>query len=189
MTFADYKFLVPSSVRQRLQLNTDYKLALYMWNNPSTYDLPLDIFREIENSITPDDTVLKFIEQFKTHLQSDEAYEHIERLFRAGYCWHFAHLLQNVFGTGTVCNAYPFSHVMWVDKSGIAYDIEGVYVGEALYFIPEPFFHNSLKEFRHLPTYDYAISKEELMAVGKRYCKHMGYEFNTNAFESFVKSE
>ena len=187
MTFADYKALVPSSVQQRLQLNTDYKLALYMYNNPSTYDLPLDIFNNVENSIKPDDTVLKFIEQFKNHLHNDTAYENIERLFRAGYCWHFAHLLQNVFGNGTVCNAYPFSHVVWVDRSCIPYDIEGVYYGEALYLIPEPFFNDNLKEFRHLPNYDYAISKEELQAVGKRYCRHMGYEFNAKAFESFVK--
>lgn len=48
-------------------------------------------------------------------------------LFRAGYCLHFAQMLERVFGRGRVMIAYPIGHCVWEDSNGVTYDIEGVF--------------------------------------------------------------
>lgn len=45
---------------------------------------------------------------------------------------------QGWFGRGEVCWAAPFGHFIWLDNE-TPYDIEGVYYGESLYFIPESY--------------------------------------------------
>lgn len=83
--------------------------------------------------------VLRFIKNFTTHAAATEKeYEIIRQTFRTGYCWHFAHLLKTTFGRGEVCWAAPFGHFIWLDNE-TPYDIEGVYYGESLYFIPESY--------------------------------------------------
>ena len=54
----------------------------------------------------------------------------LRSFFRAGYCYHFARLLQDVFKRGTLCVTEPFGHIVWMDTNGLAYDIEGPYLPE-----------------------------------------------------------
>lgn len=73
--------------------------------------------------------VLNFINDIYDS-QPKENGEAIRRLFHSGYCYYFANMLKIAFGRGTVCLAYPFGHVVWLDTDGIAYDIEGVTISE-----------------------------------------------------------
>lgn len=99
-------------------------------------------------------TVLQFIVDFTCHAtQTEEEYEIIRSTFRAGYCWHFAHILKDTFRRGEVCWAAPFGHFVWVDDNKVPYDIEGLYDGEALYFIPESYLGKYVHDFTHIPGY------------------------------------
>lgn len=73
--------------------------------------------------------VLKFIDEIYAS-QPKENREAIRRLFHCGYCYYFANMLKLAFNRGTVCLAYPFGHVVWLDVDGVAYDIEGVTASE-----------------------------------------------------------
>lgn len=68
----------------------------------------------------PDAQILKFINEFKS--SNPKA---LENVFSNGYCWHFATLLSQLFPNGTVCEAYPCNHIVYV-KESVAYDINGV---------------------------------------------------------------
>lgn len=63
----------------------------------------------------------------------------IHRLFKCGYCYHFAVILQNEFG-GEICWIRGCSHMVWVDENRLAYDIEG--------------YRNDLNYEEHLATLD-----------------------------------
>lgn len=73
--------------------------------------------------------VMNFIDDIYAS-QPEENSEAIRELFHCGYCYYFANMLKIAFGRGTVCLAYPFGHVVWLDTDGIAYDIEGVSISE-----------------------------------------------------------
>ena len=99
--------------------------------------------------------VLLFIANFMYHgtpdvLMEDSA-EAIRSTFRAGYCYYFAEMLKTAFNRGCVCWAAPFSHIVWCDTTGVPYDIEGVYLGEADYLIPISYIEDSLWSFKHIP--------------------------------------
>ena len=138
-----------------------------------------------------------FINEFMQHavgpatMQSrrTEAYRLFHRHFRSGYCWHFAHLLKATFDRGEVCWCAPFGHMVWVDIDGTPYDIEGVYHGEAMYFIPEKYSVGHLDEFRHLAgmnTPVNAATKAELIAIVKQYCKDTGKKYDTSIERYFA---
>lgn len=93
--------------------------------------------------------VLGFIDNFLGE-DPDES-EIIRHKFRAGYCWHFAHILQATFGMGICCLTFPFGHFVWFGKDWIPYDIEGVYMGEADCFIPEHLMLDELPDFKRIP--------------------------------------
>lgn len=48
----------------------------------------------------------------------------VHKLFKCGFCYHFAVILQNEFG-GEIKWIKGCSHIVWVDENGLAYDIEG----------------------------------------------------------------
>lgn len=73
--------------------------------------------------------VIDFIDDIYAS-QPREHNEAIRSLFHNGYCYYFANMLKMAFGRGTVCLAYPFGHIVWLDTDGIAYDIEGVTISE-----------------------------------------------------------
>lgn len=117
-----------------------------------------------------DEQVLKFIMDFSTcTANTEEQYEIIRSLFRAGYCWHFAHLLKTTFGKGEVCVAAPFGHFVWKDDNDVTYDIEGVYCGEAFYFIPESYLGDALQDFMHIPGVNHNANEDEIMGIIHQY--------------------
>lgn len=92
----------------------------------------------IENVRTKNKQVLDFIRRFHSHTQRvvDDGYnqvrmETLREQFAAGYCYHFAHILQATFRRGEVMWAAPFGHIVWMDETGVTYDIDGEYKGEA----------------------------------------------------------
>lgn len=102
-----------------------------------------------------DNDVLRFITHFLEAQGKGENYEYeqeiIRRQFRAGYSLYFAHMLQYAFGRGTVCWAAPYAHFVWVDDDGIPYDIEGKYMDEYRYLIPESYLGDVIRDFKHMP--------------------------------------
>jgi hypothetical protein len=109
--------------------------------------------------------VLEFIDRFclnqvSTKLNSDPT-EVIRLQFRAGYCFHFAHMLKLTFNRGEVCWAAPFSHIVWVDGNEIPYDIEGVYTGDYDYLIPLTYIEKLYPEFTIGYTHRYGVLKDE----------------------------
>lgn len=92
--------------------------------------------------------VIQFIADILYH-QGPENAECIRGLFRAGYCYYFANILHDAFKRGTVCLAYPFGHIVWVDTNAIAYDIEGVNQ-EYQALIPIEKLGNGINDFRHV---------------------------------------
>ncbi len=80
--------------------------------------------------------------------------EALRRTYRAGYCWHFAMMLQNVFQRGTVCLVAPIAHCVWVDVDGTAYDCEGVYFdcdGTDRVYVPCCELNDYGQSFKHIP--------------------------------------
>lgn len=116
--------------------------------------------------------VLRFIEQF---LGSDaNRAEVLRNQFRSGYCWHFAHMLRSTFGFGTVALAYPFGHFVWFGSEWIPYDVEGVYQGEADYFVPDHLIKNMLLDFKHIPGKSISSPESVLkdtLSVINRHCR------------------
>lgn len=100
--------------------------------------------------------VLQFIADFMYHGTPDvimeDSAESVRSTFRAGYCYYFAEMLKIAFNRGCVCWAAPFSHIVWCDTNGVAYDIEGVYFGEAEYLVPISYIEDSLWSFKHVPN-------------------------------------
>lgn len=103
-----------------------------------------------------DSIVLEFIGDFLYRGSPDvlieDSVESVRSTFRAGYCYYFAEMLKLAFNRGCVCWAAPFSHIVWCDINGVAYDIEGVYFGEADYLIPVEYIKDSLWSFKHIPN-------------------------------------
>lgn len=48
----------------------------------------------------------------------------VHRLFKCGYCYHFAVILEHEFG-GRIYWVRNCGHMVWVDENNLAYDIEG----------------------------------------------------------------
>jgi hypothetical protein len=118
-----------------------------------------------------DPQVIGFITQLMSHATGNEAeYEVLRSTFRAGYCWHFAHILKDAFGRGEVCWAAPFGHFVWVDEDGVPYDAEGVNQGEQDYHIPESYLGHYLSGFTHVPGERVdKIDKAGILSIIQRY--------------------
>lgn len=117
-----------------------------------------------------DSQVIDFIEEFANRLGVEP--------FMNGYCWHFAHILKSTFNRGKVC-WNTFSHFVWLDDTGIAYDIEGIYEGDNPYYVPEEFLGEALLDFKHIPDEAYCVTEEGIAEIHKRYkeskeCKYLG---------------
>lgn len=101
------------------------------------------------NNVVGNKQVLGFIDNFYNSFRGNQ--EHLRSLFRSGYCWHFAHVLKSTFNRGEVCWTAPFGHFVWLDIDNIPYDIEGIYFGDAEYFVPEKYLGDTIKDFQHIP--------------------------------------
>ena len=114
------------------------------------------------------DDVLNFIEQFLSHGNSDEADEILKNQFNAGYCYYFAVMLKAAFNRGEVCWCAPYGHMCWVDNDGTPYDIYGLCISEADYFIPVSYLGDCLNDFLHTNK-AHCTTKEEIQDIIKRY--------------------
>ena len=136
---------------------------------------------EIEELTNQQRIVDEFIRTMITHSDFPDV---IIDLFRNGYCWHFAKMLQAVFERGTVCWAAPFGHMVWVDNDNTPYDSEGIYDGEALYFIPENYLGELVDDFKHTKE-AIGVTKNDLKGIILQYCldnKVQYYEDDINYF-------
>lgn len=125
-------------------------------------------FRECQLSLNADPEVIDFIIDILTHNGMDTS-ECTRRLFRNGYCYYFAHMLGIAFRRGTVCWAAPFGHFVWKDDNGIAYDIEGIYQGEADYLIPEEYMGKSIYDFLHRKRKSFNATPDDIDKIIKHY--------------------
>lgn len=137
--------------------------------------------------------VLGFIERFIEHagwrdMIRDYAYDTVRWLFRTGYCWHFAVMLHAAFERGKICWAAPFGHVVWVDEDGLPYDIEGLYSGEAFWFIPIEYLGESVEEFKHIRCDCDHMSKDGLIDIMKKYCADAGLDYDPKV-EEYLKED
>lgn len=114
--------------------------------------------------------VLQFIYDILLH-NGQQTSECTRNLFRNGYCYYFAHMLQTAFQRGTVCWAAPFGHFVWLDTSGVPYDIEGIYKGEAIELIPESYLGEAINDFRHIQNISYNATTKDIDAIIERYQK------------------
>lgn len=148
----------------------------------------------ISNEKGPLTDVEAFINKFMDRAaQTDDDREKIRSLFRAGYCYHFAHMLQDTFERGRVVWAAPFGHICWQDENDICYDIEGRYCGEALYMIPEEFTEakipGNMLRFKHIPGKCYDIKKSEIIELIKAYCKETGETYDIEFERRFIENK
>lgn len=96
-------------------------------------------------------SILSFIDRFRDFENRSATYHQ----YLNGYCWHFAHILKNMFKKGKVCLAYPVIHFVYVEDD-IAYDISGVTKIKYLKLIPEEEVTSVVQAANKLPT-DYDI--------------------------------
>lgn len=121
-----------------------------------------------------DKDILEFIADVEQHGGiGDSALETIYSLFRAGYCYYFAKMLEDAFPGGTICWAAPFGHIVYLYKE-IPYDISGVYSGEAEEFIPISMLGDALYDFRHIPNKTYNASEENLEEIRRKWKQMKG---------------
>jgi hypothetical protein len=137
---------------------------------------------------TKHNRILEFIDNFFTafmqHASACGSYnafpsEPLRMLYRTEYCWHFAHMLKTAFDRGTVCWTAPYSHVIWMDADGTAYDCEGICKNDSFYLIPEEYIPaNMLQYFKHMPDrYVKEATREQLIKIVKTYCEETGCEY------------
>ena len=92
-----------------------------------------------------------FIDEFRNS-QADyveDGDECVRHLFRAGYCYYFAKILQTAYPGGQVCLAFPKKHFVY-KYAGQAWDIEGQYADEAWWIDEAEIPNNVLRPFKHL---------------------------------------
>lgn len=130
--------------------------------------------------------VLYFIADFYyANGKTDEEAESLRKQFRAGYCYHFATILKDIFQRGEICWCAPISHIVWCDDDGTPYDIEGVNFSECEEYIPVSFIGDSLKGFMHVRSFrdipmrdaqelmnEYRESKKDSFLSGVNYIKN-----------------
>lgn len=103
-----------------------------------------------------DEKILTFIANMGCHSQFNRVsdVEAIRYLFHAGYCYHFAVILKEMFG-GTITWHKGFSHIVWtndkvITKDSIFYDIEGVFYDYADdEMVPATVLGDELEYFKH----------------------------------------
>lgn len=133
-----------------------------------------------------DEIVLMFIATFLTAAGTDQT-EVIRKTFRAGYCYYFVLMLYDAFPDGEICWAAPFGHIVYVNDK-IAYDIEGVYEGEAEMFITVKRLGEAINDFRHIDGLSYNITEQEIaqiMLEWKRFHQESLFFAKNSKYEDF----
>lgn len=77
--------------------------------------------------------------------------EPTRKLFKEGYCYYFAQMLQTAFHRGNLYYAHPLDHIIWLDATrALAYDIDGVNQ-DWEYLIPVKLLGDYVIDFLHIP--------------------------------------
>ncbi len=75
-------------------------------------------------------------------------------IFTAGYCYHYAKLLQTIMGYGEVALCFSRSHCVWFDPGKGGFDFYGVFFDTA-FFIPERYWdYDTVVNYSHVPQWD-----------------------------------
>ena len=112
-----------------------------------------------------DSRILTFIAEFLTATGTDlRNMDTIRQLFRAGSCYYFAQILKDAFPGGEASWAAPFGHIIYVYQ-GIPYDIDGVYKGDVMEYIPVKYLGKAIDDFRHIPDVAYNATEQELAKI------------------------
>ena len=94
--------------------------------------------------------VINFIADMLYNTGADPRSIHV--LFKCGYCYHFAVILEHEFG-GRIMWVVGDSHLVWVDDNNLAYDIEGYRNDLTIDMLHSAddmdFDNNELESFRH----------------------------------------
>lgn len=118
--------------------------------------------------------VLYFIADILYHSINLANSEIIRSLFHNGYCYYFANMLKIAFNRGEICWAAPYGHFVWQDDNGVCYDIEGVTISEADYFIPVSYIGDGIKDFLHIRDVSYNATQEDISKWMNEYLKDKG---------------
>ena len=103
--------------------------------------------------------ILDFINEFIRHSSGD-----VFKIYKQGYCWHFAQILNATFPGGEVCWVAPYAHFVY-KYYNIPIDIEGVYYGEYDYLIPEKRLGPALYDFMHIPELQFNATKNQINRI------------------------
>lgn len=124
-----------------------------------------------------DDNIIFFIKEFRLS-QGKEGEETIKSLFRSGYSYAFASMLNKFFTGGTICWVAPFSHVVYM-HSGVPYDIEGIYNCEGFeYFIPLDACGRLYWDFMNRIDVQSGMSDDDKLQIILDYCSATGLDYN-----------
>lgn len=127
------------------------------------------IQKQMEWYPNADRQVIEFIADFTLNKsRNNNDCELIRTLFMDGYCYYFAHMLKLAFQRGEVCVCAPFGHFVWVDNN-IPYDIEGVSISEAEYYIPEKYLGDTVKDFLQVSNIAHHTTEEEIQQIIDNY--------------------
>ena len=127
--------------------------------------------------------VIEFIEQFKDY---SEVPFSMERLFRNGYCYYFAALLKEAFNRGQICWCAPYSHIVWLDDDGIAYDIEGQNVSDCIAYIPIEYLGEAgIDSFKKMNNFVFNPSKEDITGYIEKYYSDNNKVFDKHELDYF----
>lgn len=107
-------------------------------------------------------TPIEFIREFFSVSHNSED---VRNTFMRGYCYYFAYILKEAMGRGKVCWAAPFSHVVWVDDNGIAYDADREYKSDAVLIPITNRNKNLLRGLLHNTKPEYAITKDDIIKI------------------------
>lgn len=117
-----------------------------------------------------DPEVIGFIRNFLAKHNTENAVGVLQKVFSNGYCYYFAHMLKLAFQRGEVCWCAPYGHFCWLDEDEVPYDIYGICISEADYFIPEHYLGNAVADFLHNGCV-YGATEQEIKNIIARYKK------------------
>lgn len=122
--------------------------------------------------------VIHFIADILFHgtggVSTEDSIETIRCLFEAGYCYHFAKLLEDAFPNGQICLCYPFGHIVYVYE-GVAYDINGVSDAEYEMYIPIEKMEDAVLDFKHIPGIQSTLTENKINIIGEQHKKNKTY--------------
>ena len=123
--------------------------------------------------------ILDYINDLRTNRRTlnDNEMDGVHKLFRSGYCYIFAEILQRLYPGGQIMLCFPKSHVVYQYKNQL-YDIEGEMDPSKVDYVFIPFtvdifgktlYNKVKKSFQHVVTDEYPIKMEEMIQIYVNY--------------------